>query len=1034
MKKVLSLLVMLCFLFPALSLPAGTAESTDQMDSPSAEAGLAEQPENIGEAPAFGQLHAIVEEAAGQYTVKFPIQNLTGETISNLSAGICFLDKNGNIAETTEVRQRARLNHGQSMVFSASAEDRDPVSAYVDYVDYTDSAGNPKTYYFPNPEPVPLTGSPEAGTEEQAREEPAVPAPETEAGRPETEPTSESAEEPESGEKPADTAEAEQAADPDAPALRLSDTVLTVVKGKTVKITPSPVNTDPKQRLKYTWETADPGVATVSGGTVRAVDGGTTVITCRAALADGTEISAEVEITVTVPVKALQLTGANRITLHKGESTKITYSIQPANATDQSLVWTSSNPGTVQVNADGTVTGVSAGTAKVTASTQDGSKKNLQVSVRVPSLACPVSYVKLDSEDGASVLLNYYGKNWKESISITKKGNAFDYIVHQNGSEITIQFVPMSPGSGTLLIHDKNDKESKASIEVQVDKSAISYNKYVLITRADRYDTTRINFTIKNNTDAAVLSCCFVYRHFDQFDRPVYYNYSTDWAMSLYYDFKDFSDSSGIPKGKTKMTQMNPFVIGDYPERVDIAVQEVLLSDGTYIRIAEKDLYWFSTKTNAYLPKEIQEQEKHSLEQSVQEKSGSFIIGYDLLFPFSETAKHYGYENCGEYIISVDEGSIAEDAGILAGDMLVSVDGVKITDDPFAVEKGKAKMADGEKVVFVLERPGTGLLETTLSRNGAVSKARPSLGDLPEGEERSILSDSRIRNLISDCPALGRSSGETQALYGSDADFSRDFPDRDEINTWRISIQSGTALFCDEKNAVKLTHMQNGTPTELIPVLKWRISLLEAVPDIMQAAESQGVSVIAEMRVNGGDYAQYADSEGVIDLTDDTVRSGVISKMKSSLGTLETINAFSALGEADTNGNGQIDEEEIFAPGGGSSTGSGSSAGTGGYSSGGWYVSSDGRFAVRPYNLRKTYRGYVITIQMREESAKNETGETDLELGAGEDTVLAMKTVDAVQDFVYKGNGKYSFRIVCDVILGTVTGITFSQEVTFTVN
>ena len=724
MKKALSLLVMLCFLFPALSLPAGTAESSDQMDVSSAEVDLAEQPENIGEAPAFGQLHAIVEEAAGQYTVKFPIQNLTGETISNLSAGICFLDKNGNIAKTTEVHQRARLNHGQSMVFSALAEDLDPVSAYVDYVDYTDSAGNTKTYYFPIPEPIPLTGSPEAETDEQTRAEPAEPAPEMEAGRSETEPTSESAEEPEADEIPANTAEAEQAVNPNAPALRLSDTVLTVVKGKTVKITPSPVNTDPKQRLKYAWESADPGVAAVSGGTVRAVDGGTTVITCRAVLADGTEISAEAEITVTVPVKALQLTGANSITLHKDESTKITYSIQPANATDQSLVWTSSNMGIARVNTDGTVTAVSAGTAKVTASTQDGSKKNLQVSIRVPSLACPVSSVKLDSEEGASVKLNYYGKNWNESISITKKGYVFDYIVHQNGSEIMIQFIPMSPGSGTLLIHDKNDKGSKASIEVQVDKSAVSYNKYVLITRAT-FKGGAFRFWYANNTSSFLDLYTFAIKYFDQHDRQIFYQGDNENMFSLYESYRDWN----MPSGDDRYGDWDPLK-KDYPncDHVEIALQEVVLGDGTCFKIAEDDLLWFSTKTGAYIHSE---KKSHIYHLDPETKRKSDLIGRGLVCNLvinSETAKHFGYQNTGEYIDIYNSDPIADYAGLQRGDMLFAVDGVKYADDPYTFEKGKARMVDGETIVISVERPDVGILDIAINMNGPVGET-PSLSN-----------------------------------------------------------------------------------------------------------------------------------------------------------------------------------------------------------------------------------------------------------------------------------------------------------------
>ena len=62
-------------------------------------------------------------------------------------------------------------------------------------------------------------------------------------------------------------------------------------------------------------------------------------------------------------------------TLHiaAGKTEKITATVQPPNATNQSVSWESDKTGVATV-ADGTVTGVAAGEAKITVKTGDGNK------------------------------------------------------------------------------------------------------------------------------------------------------------------------------------------------------------------------------------------------------------------------------------------------------------------------------------------------------------------------------------------------------------------------------------------------------------------------------------------------------------------------------------------------------------------------------------------------------------------------------------------------------------------------------------
>ena len=108
------------------------------------------------------------------------------------------------------------------------------------------------------------------------------------------------------------------------------------------------------------WSSSDANVATVSeSGVVSAVGIGSAVITATAT--DGSEVTATCTITVTkVPVSGISLnkTAAN---LKWGESLQLVATIQPVNATNKGVTW-SSTEDYVTVSEDGLVTAVYPGT------------------------------------------------------------------------------------------------------------------------------------------------------------------------------------------------------------------------------------------------------------------------------------------------------------------------------------------------------------------------------------------------------------------------------------------------------------------------------------------------------------------------------------------------------------------------------------------------------------------------------------------------------------------------------------------------
>ena len=145
-----------------------------------------------------------------------------------------------------------------------------------------------------------------------------------------------------------------------------------------------------------TWESSDSRVATVDAeGTVTAVSVGTATVT--ATTNDGTGLFASCAITV-IPkrVKSISL-DCEELTLKRGTSERLTVTVLPEDAGDRSVTWTSSDERIVTVDTEGVVTAVSAGTATVTATTNDGTDLTASCVVTVtPKLAESIS---LDCEE-----------------------------------------------------------------------------------------------------------------------------------------------------------------------------------------------------------------------------------------------------------------------------------------------------------------------------------------------------------------------------------------------------------------------------------------------------------------------------------------------------------------------------------------------------------------------------------------------------------------------------------------------------------
>lgn len=117
------------------------------------------------------------------------------------------------------------------------------------------------------------------------------------------------------------------------------------------------------------WSSGDESVATVDNtGKVTAVGKGETIIT---ATTTDHGLTATCKVTVTIPVTGITC-DQESVTLLDGATAKLNFTVLPKNASNTNITLISSDPSVATVDKDGTVKGLKAGTAVITATTEDG--------------------------------------------------------------------------------------------------------------------------------------------------------------------------------------------------------------------------------------------------------------------------------------------------------------------------------------------------------------------------------------------------------------------------------------------------------------------------------------------------------------------------------------------------------------------------------------------------------------------------------------------------------------------------------------
>lgn len=162
--------------------------------------------------------------------------------------------------------------------------------------------------------------------------------------------------------------------------ITVSPTSTSVKVGSTVTISASITPNNATERM-ITWTSSDNNIATVSSGVVTGKKAGTVTITAKTL--SGKTAKATVKV-IASPSNSIPATGiklsAKSATIKVGGTYRLTALVEPSNATNRVVTWSSSNTGVATV-VGGVVTGKKAGTVTITAKTHNGKTATAKITV-----------------------------------------------------------------------------------------------------------------------------------------------------------------------------------------------------------------------------------------------------------------------------------------------------------------------------------------------------------------------------------------------------------------------------------------------------------------------------------------------------------------------------------------------------------------------------------------------------------------------------------------------------------------------------
>lgn len=252
------------------------------------------------------------------------------------------------------------------------------------------------------------------------------------------------------------------------------------------------VDTGGSSSTTVVWTSSDSSVATVNNGVVTGVKPGETIITAKIGAEQA--ICKVVVINNFVPITGIHFSNSNK-TILVGSTQKLSVTVTPSNASNQSLSYTSSNPNIATVDSEGNVKGIAVGEAYITVSAAGyQAVANIKVinTISLNSISIPKN-LQLKEQSSSTLNVTFNPSNATNKKVTWKSSNPNVATVDSSGNVKAI-----APGTATItVISSDGGKVATCNVEVTAlskKLTGISLNKTELSMELDTEETLTVIF------------------------------------------------------------------------------------------------------------------------------------------------------------------------------------------------------------------------------------------------------------------------------------------------------------------------------------------------------------------------------------------------------------------------------------------------------------------------------------------------------------------------------------------------------------
>ena len=277
--------------------------------------------------------------------------------------------------------------------------------------------------------------------------------------------------------------------------LSFAQDEISVKKGETIRlivmIYPSELSGS-----KLTWKSSDSNIVSVDkNGVVKGINEGSAIITVTSS--NGKTATCTIKVVKeSVNVQKIKLTPV-KTNIDIGSSTQVSAVIEPANATNRDLVWTSSDTKIATVNKNGVVKGLKSGTVTITAKTKDGkvvASTTITVNKKeIESLSFTQNSIGVKKGDTTILAVIVSPSELKDDKLTWKSSDSNIVSVDSNG-----KIKGINVGKATITVTSSNGKTATCNVEVTTD--TIDVEEIVLTPSEENIyvgSTAQVSVTIK---------------------------------------------------------------------------------------------------------------------------------------------------------------------------------------------------------------------------------------------------------------------------------------------------------------------------------------------------------------------------------------------------------------------------------------------------------------------------------------------------------------------------------------------------------